>query len=59
MTSVTVGLSALTLFLFYAVMAAFIVMLWRLTKELAQIKQSIADLRRAVALIEPRGKTGD
>jgi uncharacterized metal-binding protein len=42
------GLSAVSLLLFYAVMITIVVMLWKLTKELASIKRALADLQQTV-----------
>ena len=55
---VAMSVSALSLLLFYAVMAALLFMLWRLTKDLDQIKRSLAELQQAVALLDPRAKPG-
>jgi hypothetical protein len=61
MTSVSTSMmmSAFTLLLFYAVMGGFVVMLWKLTKDLAHIKRALADLQHAVELLAPRPKPGD
>jgi hypothetical protein len=45
---IAMGLSIVSLLLFYGVMIAIVFMLWKLAKELAVIKRALADLQQTV-----------
>ncbi len=45
---IAMGLSAVSLLLFYGVMIAMVFMLWRLGKDLASIKRQLSDLQKTV-----------
>jgi hypothetical protein len=60
MSFVGMALSYLTALLFYAVMLAVIIMLRRVSKDITDFKQSIADLQQTLMIMQlPREKERD